>query len=115
MKATEVLNWDVLAEATIPSTGGAVLRRFFSGERLTMARVTFEAGAAIAEHVHENEQMTLVLSGRMEFLVAGKATSVSAGEVIYLPANVPHAARAIDASVLMDVFSPPRADWAAER
>jgi quercetin dioxygenase-like cupin family protein len=107
----EAIPWEEIPEAEMPSLTGTVLRRFVSGEKMTVARVSFTDGAAVAEHTHENEQYTLVLSGRMEFRVEGKPVVVGPGELLHLPSNVRHGATALEASVLLDVFSPPRADW----
>lgn len=107
----EAIPWETIPESEMPSLSGTVLRRFLSGEKMTVARVSFTADAAVAEHTHENEQYTLVLSGKMEFRVAGETVVVGAGEVLHLPSNVRHGAKALEASVLLDVFSPPRADW----
>jgi quercetin dioxygenase-like cupin family protein len=105
--------WEEIPESEMPSLAGTVLRRFLSGEKMTVARVTFTEGAAVSEHTHENEQYTLVLSGRMEFRIEGETVVVGAGEVLHLPSNVRHGAKALEPSVLLDVFSPPRADWNA--
>ena len=104
--------WDDILETALPSEGqGAILRRFFNGDAMTIARVTFSAGAISPVHSHVSEQVALVLSGRMEFTVDGKPVVVAAGEALHLPAHVPHGATALEDSVLFDVFSPPRADW----
>lgn len=39
---------------------------------------------------------------------------LAAGDVVYIPANVPHEAEALEATVSLDVFSPPRQDWLSE-
>ena len=78
---------------------------------MTVARISFSAGAATLEHRHDNEQFSLVLSGEMEFVVEGEKTIVRDGELIHLPSNSFHGARAISESVVLDMFAPPRADW----
>jgi Uncharacterized conserved protein, contains double-stranded beta-helix domain len=106
--------WEDREQEAMPAVGtGQVLRRFVSGEQMTVAQVQFQAGSEVLEHQHENEQFTLVLSGTMEFTVEGQKVLVGPGEVLHLPARVPHSARAEVDSVLIDVFSPPRTDWIA--
>jgi quercetin dioxygenase-like cupin family protein len=103
--------WDSVGEAKMPSEQGDVMRRFVNGERMTVARVSFTEGAVTEPHRHDNEQFSIVLSGRMEFLVEGTPVIVGAGEIIHLESNELHGAKALEASVIVDVFAPIRADW----
>ena len=105
------LAWENVAEEPLPAGSGSVLRRFVSGEQMTVARITFTAGSRVPAHRHDNEQFSLVLSGRMRFTVAGKTLDVGPGELVYLAPDVEHGAEALDDSVVLDVFAPPRADW----
>lgn len=107
--------WDGIVESAMPSEGGVVLRRFVSGENITVGRIAFEAGAVTPEHEHANEQFSLVLSGLMEFVVDGNTVMVRPGDVLHLPSGIRHGARAIEPSVVLDMFSPPRADWVAPK
>jgi quercetin dioxygenase-like cupin family protein len=105
------VDWDNVPEEAMDSEGGAVLRRFIHGANTTVARVSFEAGAAIAVHSHPNEQWAQVLTGRMEFTVDGKSITVEAGQMLHLLPDVPHGAKALVPSVVLDMFAPPRLDW----
>jgi quercetin dioxygenase-like cupin family protein len=65
-------------------------------------------------HHHDNEQLTYVLEGALEFTLGedrGRKVVVRAGEVLYLPSNLPHEALALEDTLDVDVFSPPRQDW----
>lgn len=86
-------------------------RRLVTGDRLMLAHVFLHAGCVVPEHAHENEQMTYILEGALRFDVDGEQVEVRAGEVLHLPANVPHAAEALVDTLSLDVFHPPRADW----
>lgn len=98
----------------MPALSGNILRRFVHGETITVARVAFKAGSEAAQHRHANEQFSFVLSGVMEFTVEGEPIRVKAGEFLHLPSHCLHGARALDEDVVvLDVFSPPRADWGA--
>lgn len=103
-------DWQRVAEEPMPADG-SVLRRFVNGERMTVARVAFTAGSAVAAHRHENEQFAVVLSGAMEFTVEGVAVVVRAGEALHLAANEFHGARALEDAVVLDLFAPIRDDW----
>jgi len=106
----DYFRWEDLSETAMP-VPGTMLRRFISGDQLTVARFTLAAGTILPEHAHANEQFSVLLSGRMEFTVAGEMIVVEAVGVLRLPANVPHGATALEDCVVLDVFSPPRTDW----
>jgi quercetin dioxygenase-like cupin family protein len=60
-------------------------------------------------HAHDEEQITLVIEGELEFEIDGEVRQLSPGMVAVVPANVPHGARTKDHSCLeYDVFNPPR-------
>lgn len=95
---------------------GGISRRMVSGERTMIAHVYFKRGDDVPLHFHENEQLTYILSGALRFrLGAGgeEEVTVRAGEVLVIPSNVPHSAVALEDTLDVDVFSPPRADWLA--
>jgi quercetin dioxygenase-like cupin family protein len=104
-------NWDDLPETTMPVVTGTMLRRFVCGDQLTVARIILTAGTILADHAHVNEQFSIVLAGRMEFIVDGQRTVVEAGSLIHLPSNARHGATALTDATVIDVFAPPRADW----
>jgi quercetin dioxygenase-like cupin family protein len=99
--------------AALPVWHG-IAARMVSGERLTLAVVELDPGAVVSEHSHENEQLGLVLQGSMEFRIGDERREVGPGETWTIPANTPHEAVAgPDGAVVVDVFAPPRDDWAA--
>jgi len=91
-----------------------ISRQYISGEHLTMARFELKKGSAVPEHKHANEQICSVVSGSLVFRMDSREITVRAGEFLVIPPNVPHAAEAREDCVAIDVFSPPRADWAAK-
>jgi unsaturated pyranuronate lyase len=86
-------------------------RQFIVGTDVMIARVYLKKGALVPMHQHHNEQVTYILEGALEFLVGGKQVVVRAGEVLCIPPHVPHQARALEDTVDLDVFNPPRQDW----
>ena len=86
-------------------------RQFVSGERCMLARITLRKGCVVPMHSHDNEQISYVIEGALKFRVGEAETVVSAGEVLVLPAQVPHSAEALEDTVELDIFAPPRADW----
>lgn len=89
-------------------------RQFVYGERTMLARLTLRRGALVPEHSHENEQITYILEGALRFTLGdGRVITVSAGEVLVIPSNLAHKAEALEDTIDLDVFTPPRADWIA--
>ena len=86
-------------------------RHFVVGQEIMLARVLLKKGCIIPEHSHANEQLTYVLEGALKFWIDGKEIVVNAGETLCIPSNLPHKAEALEDTVDLDVFSPPRADW----
>jgi unsaturated pyranuronate lyase len=89
-------------------------RQFVYGERAMLARVLLRKGAVVPEHSHENEQITYILEGTLRFTMGnGQVITVAAGEVLVIPSHMPHKAEALEDTVDLDIFTPPRADWIA--
>jgi len=86
-------------------------RQFVVGQDIMVARVLLKKGCVVPMHSHHNEQITYILEGALEFEIDGKQITVAAGEVLCIPPNMPHRATALEDTVDLDVFSPPRADW----
>ena len=87
-------------------------RQYISGDRLTVARMVLRKDSAVPEHSHESEQFCYVLEGALKFIWDKKEAIVRTGEVLCIPGHTPHAAVALEDSVALDIFAPPRADWA---
>jgi len=86
-------------------------REMVVGEKIMLARVLMKKGAHVPLHHHHNEQVTYILEGALKFAVDGREIIVRAGEVLCIPCNVPHEAWAVEDTVDLDVFDPPREDW----
>jgi quercetin dioxygenase-like cupin family protein len=79
--------------------------------QLMLVKVKFAQGAIGTTHSHYHTQSTYVASGRFEFTVNGEKQMVAAGDGIYLEPDVPHGVVCLEAGVLIDAFSPMRADF----
>ncbi len=86
-------------------------RQLVVGQDMMLARVLLKKGCVVPEHSHINEQLTYILEGALRFTIDGRVIDVNAGEVLCIPPNMPHAALALEDTVDLDVFNPPRADW----
>ena len=89
-------------------------RRLITGDRMMLAHVYLKKGAIVPRHSHENEQITYILEGGLRFWIGAdesEVLDVLAGEVLHIPSNVPHKAEALEDTLDVDIFSPPRQDW----
>jgi quercetin dioxygenase-like cupin family protein len=86
-------------------------RQFVVGQAIMVARVLLKKGCIVPLHSHHNEQFTYVLEGALKFWIDGKEIMVNAGEVLTIPPHMPHKAEAMEDTVDLDIFNPPRADW----
>lgn len=88
-----------------------ISRQMASGASCTISRLVFTRGGYVPRHSHVNEQVSLVLEGCLRFVFDDGETLVRTGEVLIIPANVPHAAEAVEDSIDIDFFTPRREDW----
>lgn len=89
-------------------------RKLVTGERMMLAQVFLQQGCIVPKHQHENEQLTYILEGALEFFLGedgGERIVVGAGEVLHIPSMVWHRAVALEDTLDVDIFSPPRQDW----
>jgi quercetin dioxygenase-like cupin family protein len=89
-------------------------RRLITGERMMLAHVYLDKGCIVPRHSHDNEQLTYILEGALHFWLGEDGEEevvVRAGEVLVIPPNLPHKAEALEDTLDVDIFSPPRQDW----
>jgi quercetin dioxygenase-like cupin family protein len=71
-------------------------------------------GDEVPQHSHENEQITYILEGALHFWLGphgDREVTVRAGEVLVIPSNLEHRAVALEETLDVDIFNPPRQDW----
>ncbi len=111
MIMAEIAGWD---DIPMEQVADGMRRQIVTGEKMTVARIYFEDGFVVPLHAHENEQITQVLQGVMRFWFGENREVVRdahPGDVIVIPANLPHAAQMIGEVVEMDIWAPRREDW----
>ena len=103
--------WDDMPKESV----NALLdRRLITGERMMLAHVYLKKGCVVPRHQHENEQLTYILDGALKFWLGEdekETLTIRSGEVLVIPSNVWHKAEALEDTLDVDVFSPPRQDW----
>ena len=100
-------------EVTLEHLNPQIDRQMLVGGKVMLARVLLKKGAHVPEHHHHNEQVTYILDGALKFKIEGKEIIIRSGEVLCIPPHMPHEAWALEDTVDLDVFMPPREDWLA--
>jgi len=110
-KAASFHRWtDIPQELVKPD----LARRLVTGERVMVAQIELRRGCIVPQHAHVHEQVSYVLDGRLELTVGDETPEtyeLVGGDILVIPSNIPHAARALEDTRVVDVFSPPREDW----
>lgn len=86
-------------------------RQMIVGHEVMLARVLLKKGCIVPLHSHVNEQLTYILEGALKFWIDNQEIVVRAGQVLTIPPSMPHRAEALEDTVDLDIFHPPRADW----
>ncbi|SRR5579884_4529519 len=110
MSASEIkhVKWnDVPVETVNP----LIERQMVVGDQVMVARLLLRKGCVVPMHSHVNEQITNIISGALHFTVGGQEITVGPGEYLCIPPNVPHTAVALEDTIDIDIFTPPRQDW----
>jgi quercetin dioxygenase-like cupin family protein len=104
--------WDDIPVEQLSSLIG---RQFVVGTGTMLARVFLKKGAVVPLHQHHNEQISYMLEGALKFLLkteeGDQEITVRAGEVLCIPPDMPHEAYALEDTIDLDIFNPPRQDW----
>jgi quercetin dioxygenase-like cupin family protein len=102
---------DIPAEQLNP----LLTRQFVTGTEAMFARIDLKKGCIVPRHQHPNEQITYITHGALLFLLGEEGSTVErivrAGELLVIPANLPHSAEALEDTTDFDIFAPPRQDW----
>ena len=108
MSALEKTSWKTMEVEKLNDT---ISRQMISGENATLSQLLLKRGAVVPRHSHVNEQYSWIISGALKFIFDDREIVVGAGEVLLIPAQVPHSAVAMEDTVDVDFFAPRREDW----
>jgi quercetin dioxygenase-like cupin family protein len=104
-----VTDWNKIP---VEQTAEGIERQMVVGQNVMMCRFRFAPFVVTAEHSHPHEQMTLVVQGKVKFIISGEERIVAAGDVLHFPPHNRHGATMLDEEViLIDIFSPIREDF----
>jgi quercetin dioxygenase-like cupin family protein len=111
MTQTQFFRWEDMPKEKVTDS---LSRRLITADRMMLTHVYLDKGCIVPKHSHENEQLTYVLEGALHFWIGedgDEEVTVRTGEVLVIPSHVPHKAEALEDTLDVDVFSPPRQDW----
>lgn len=114
-KAQSELKYLPWSQVELETVNPLLDRQLVVGENVMLARVLLKKGCVVPMHSHVNEQLTYILEGALKFYIDNREIVVHAGEVLTIPPNMPHQAEALEDTVDLDIFNPPRADWLTKK
>ena len=105
--------FDDIREVVPLQIWNGVVARSVDGKEATLAAIELDPNTDVPEHHHVNEQTGILLRGTLTFRIGDETKELRPGSMWVIPADVPHAVRAgADGAFLVELFAPPRADWA---
>ena len=107
-RAMRLHSWDHITEEPM---NPLLSRQVIHGDKMTLARIDLRKGAVVAMHAHENEQLSIVESGRLLYEVDGEEAAAQSGDMILIPSGAPHTVEALEDCIVLDIFAPAREDW----
>lgn len=104
----QIISWEKLETEKL---NDKITRQMLFGEKAMLARIVLKRGAIVPRHSHVNEQITWIISGALKLIFDDGERILRDGQMLLIPANLPHAAEAMEDTVDIDIFAPPREDW----
>jgi quercetin dioxygenase-like cupin family protein len=105
--------FDDIREVVPLQIWNGVVARSVDGKEATLAAIELDPNTEVPEHHHVNEQTGILLRGTLTFRIGDETKELRPGSMWVIPADVPHAVHAgADGAFLVELFAPPRADWA---
>ncbi|MFS8198395.1 cupin domain-containing protein [Streptomyces sp. CWNU-52B] len=105
--------WSEIEPTPLGDFGDRVTIKALTADRAQVLRVEITAGTVIPNpadpgepEVHPMEQIDVVLTGRMQYVVDGRKLVLGPGEALGIPGGVPHSAVALEDTTMMEVFTP---------
>jgi quercetin dioxygenase-like cupin family protein len=103
------------SDVPIETLNPLLARQFVTGTQAMLSRLDLKKGCLVPRHSHPNEQISWIVSGALMFHLGDESSPIEkivrAGEILVIPGNLPHSAVALEDTVDVDMFAPPREDW----
>lgn len=100
-----------LASAPVRPLFPGVTGRYTHAARITTGEIDLVAGAVVPVHQHPHDQLSYVISGRLEFTVGAETHLLEPGSCTIIPGGTPHGCRALTVCRVLDTFTPIREDY----
>jgi len=104
----QAYTWDAVA---VEQLTDSIRRRMIVGTNEMLVRWEFRKGAVAARHSHPNEQIVMMIEGKLRLVVGNSNKTMLPGDIVVIPPDIPHEAHALEDTVVLDIFSPPREDF----
>jgi quercetin dioxygenase-like cupin family protein len=104
----QAYTWETVA---VEQLTDGIKRRMIVGSKEMLVRWEFRKGAIAARHTHPHEQIVMMIQGKLRLTVGDADTTMLSGDIVVIPPDVPHEAEALEDTVVLDIFSPPREDF----
>ena len=104
----QTYKWDTVPVERLTDN---IRRRMIVGAKEMLVRWEFNKGALAARHSHPHEQMVVMVHGKLRLVVGDDETVMGPDDIVVIPPQVPHEAEALEDTVVIDIFSPPREDF----
>ena len=103
-----IYKWDTVAVEQLTEK---IKLRMIVGTKEMLVRWEFIKGAVAARHSHPHEQIVVMVHGKLRLIVGDVETVMENDDIVVIPPNLPHEAQALEDTVVIDIFSPPREDF----
>jgi quercetin dioxygenase-like cupin family protein len=90
---------------------GVIRRTLNTGDRTMLCEIELHKGSVVPLHTHPHEQTGYLSRGRLLFRIGDEERELSEGDSWCVPSNVPHVVTALEDSIAIDIFSPPRDEY----
>jgi quercetin dioxygenase-like cupin family protein len=100
--------WETIASEQLSSK---ISRRMIVGAKQMLVQWEFRRGAVAARHSHPHEQIVVMVHGKLRLSVENTEAILGQDDIVVIPPNAPHEAEALEDTVVIDIFSPPREDF----
>lgn len=92
-----------------------IARQMIVGANEMIVRWEFRKGGVAGRHSHPHEQIVMMVSGRLRLAVGDEEKILGSRDIVVIPPDVPHEAEALEDTVVIDIFSPPREDFLSDQ
>jgi quercetin dioxygenase-like cupin family protein len=92
---SEIINKEILIDAIVYQNGSIVSKQILKKPNGNITLFAFDKDESLTEHTSPFEAVVYMVDGEMEVTIGGTPYSVKAGEILIMPANIPHGLKAI--------------------